>query len=74
MDGDTILAGFRSVLEDIKRGDFARRFQDEANSGYPVLAIARDMIHGSSPIADAEQRLRHLVAPQEPGSEPEFGS
>lgn len=70
MDREAMAASFRSVLEDIRSGGFARRFQDEARTGYPVLDVARAMMHGSSPITDAEERLRRLASPPpKPGSE-----
>jgi ketol-acid reductoisomerase len=68
MDREAMMASFRATLEDIKTGGFARRFQDEARNGYPMLEIAQGMIHGSSPITDAETRLRRLSGT--PGSEP----
>jgi ketol-acid reductoisomerase len=74
MDREAMLGSFRRILEDIRSGNFARRFQDEATNGYPVLEVAREMIHGASPISDAERRLRRLVTPQSPGSETEGSS
>jgi len=62
MDRAEMAARFRAVLEDIRSGEFARRFQDEARSGYPMLAMARAMMHGASPISEAEERLRRLAA------------
>ena len=70
MDRDEMAERFRRVLEDIKSGGFARRFQDEARNGYPMLEFARAMMHGGSPIGDAENRIRHLAAPDAPGSTP----
>src|SRR5258705_6734176 len=61
---------FRRVLEDIKSGGFARRFQDEAKSGYPMLEFARAMMHGGSPIGEAEDRIRHLTSPDGAGPAP----
>ncbi len=61
MDREAMMASFRTILEDIKSGGFARRFQDEAKNGYPMLEMARAMMHGDSPITDAETRLRRLV-------------
>jgi len=61
MDREAMMASFRTILEDIKSGGFARRFQDEAKNGYPMLEMARTMMHGDSPITDAETRLRRLV-------------
>ena len=69
MDRDAIMTSFRAILEDIKNGGFARRFQEEAKNGYPMLDMARAMIHGPSPITDAEARLRLLSGSPVPGSE-----
>jgi len=66
MDREAMMASFRTILGDIKGGGFARRFQDEAKNGYPMLEMARAMIHGDSPITDAETRLRQLVRSPEP--------
>src|SRR5262252_9523298 len=63
LDREAIAVRFREVLEDIKSGGFARRFQEEAVNGYPTLEMARALVHGPSPITDAEQRLRHLAGP-----------
>jgi ketol-acid reductoisomerase len=63
LDRAALADRFRAVLDDIKSGGFARRFQDEAASGYPLLEMARAMMHGPSPISDAEKRLRHLAGP-----------
>jgi ketol-acid reductoisomerase len=69
MDRDAIMTSFRATLEDIKSGGFARRFQEEAKNGYPMLDMARAMIHGPSPITDAEARLRLLSGSPVPRSE-----
>jgi ketol-acid reductoisomerase len=61
MDREAIAASFRAILKDITSGAFARRFQEEAASGYPMLSVAREMTRGSSPITDAEERLRRLM-------------
>ena len=68
MDRDEMADRFRRVLEDIKSGGFARRFQDEARNGYPMLEFARAMMHGGSPIGEAEERIRRLASPDAPGS------
>ncbi|HEV3349584.1 MAG TPA: hypothetical protein VHC93_21025, partial [Methylomirabilota bacterium] len=70
MDRDEMAERFRRVLEDIKSGGFARRFQDEARNGYPMLEFARAMMHGGSPIGEAEERIRRLASPDAPGSTP----
>jgi ketol-acid reductoisomerase len=61
MDRETIATSFRTILADIASGAFARRFQEEARNGYPMLAMAREMTRGTSPITDAEERLRRLM-------------
>lgn len=66
LDREAIALRFRAVLDDIKNGGFARRFQDEAGNGYPMLEMARAMMHGPSPISEAEKRLRHLAGPDRP--------
>jgi len=70
MDREAMMTSFRTILEDIRTGGFARRFQDEAKNGYPLLEMAQAMIHGDSPITDAEARLRLLSGSSSPGSEP----
>jgi ketol-acid reductoisomerase len=67
MDREEMANRFRHVLEDIKSGGFARRFQDEARNGYPMLEFARAMMHGGSPMTEAEDRIRHLTSPDPPG-------
>jgi ketol-acid reductoisomerase len=62
-DQEAIAASFRTVMQDIKTGGFARRFQDEACHDYPMLALAREMIRGTPPITAAEERLRGFARP-----------
>jgi ketol-acid reductoisomerase len=62
-DREAIATTFRTILADITGGAFARRFQDEAQNGYPMLTVAREMTRGSSPLTDAEDRLRRLMQP-----------
>src|SRR5262245_61170062 len=61
IDRAEMAARFRSILDDIRSGAFARRFQSEAEGGYPMLDIARAMMYGASPISDAEDRVRRLA-------------
>jgi ketol-acid reductoisomerase len=61
LDREAMATSFRTILKDITSGAFARRFQDEAQNGYPMLTVAREMTRGSSPITDAEERLRRLM-------------
>jgi ketol-acid reductoisomerase len=69
LDREAMATRFRAVLDDIRSGAFARRFQDEARNGYPVLDMARAMIHGPSPITEAEDRLRRPEAIEPPTEE-----
>jgi ketol-acid reductoisomerase len=66
LDREAIAERFRAVMAEIRNGSFARRFQDEANNGYPVLDVAREMIHGPSPITEAEDRLRRASSSPSP--------
>jgi ketol-acid reductoisomerase len=52
---------FREILEEIRSGDFARKFQAERQSGYPMLSQAEAMSVGDTPIARAEQRVREML-------------
>jgi len=61
MDREAIATSFRTILADIASGAFARRFQQEAANGYPMLTVAREMTRGESPITSAEERLRRLM-------------
>ena len=63
LDPGALANDFRSVVDDIRNGGFARQFQDEARNGYPLLDMARAMIHGASPITEAEHRLRRSTPP-----------
>lgn len=61
LDREAMTTRFRSVLADISSGGFARRFQQEAREGYPMLAVARELMNGRSPITDAERALRRAA-------------
>jgi len=61
IDREDMAARFRRVLEDIKSGAFAQRFQVEARDGYSMLSAAQSLLGGSSPITDAEARLRRAA-------------
>jgi ketol-acid reductoisomerase len=62
MNQEALATSFRAILEDIRSGAFARRFQDEAQAGYPMLEMARAMTRGDSPITEAEDGLRRQHA------------
>ena len=68
MDREAMAESFRKIFDDIKSGGFAKRFQEEARNGYPMLEFARAMMHGGSPITEAEDRIRRLAPPHSPGS------
>ena len=70
MDREALAETFRRTLEDIKSGGFAQRFQEEPRNGYPMLEFARAMMHGGSPITEAEDHIRHLTSPDSSGANP----
>src|SRR5215470_12857810 len=71
LDREDMTERFRQVLHDITSGAFARRFQEEAARGYPMLEVARALVNGPSPMTEAEARLRQAagIAPP-PKTEP----
>lgn len=52
---------FSEILSEIQGGEFARKFQEEREAGYPVLSRAEAMSMEDSPIALAEARVRKLM-------------
>jgi len=58
IDREELSVRFRRVLDDIRSGAFAERFQAEARAGYPLLNMAQGLLRGSSHITEAEARLR----------------
>jgi ketol-acid reductoisomerase len=66
IDREEIAARFRRVLEDIKSGSFAERFQAEARTGYSMLSMAQKILREGSPITDAEARLRRAADLSDP--------
>jgi len=71
LDREELITRFGRVLEDITTGAFARRFQQEASGGYPMLGAAREFMRGGSSITEAESRLRKaagLPDPPDPAS------
>jgi ketol-acid reductoisomerase len=70
LDREELTTRFRKVLDDITSGGFARRFQQEAHAGYPMLAVAREFIRGGSPITEAEARLRRAAGIPDPPGRP----
>ena len=52
---------FRAVLEDIRSGGFARRFQEEHDAGYPTLQAIEAVKQAGSPMTEAERRVREAL-------------
>lgn len=61
LDREGLRQRFATVLEDLRSGAFAKRFQQEAQDGYPMLELARRMIEEPSPISLAEDAVRRRV-------------
>lgn len=53
---------FEETFEEIRSGEFARKFQEERGAGYPSLALAEAMSMDDSPQSEAEGCLRRLLA------------
>jgi len=58
-DRAPMVARYQKVLEEIRAGDFAKKFQEERASGYPMLKAAELMIKADSPQSQAEARVRN---------------
>jgi len=52
---------FGGVLEDIRSGGFARRFQEEHAAGYPTVAAINAVKASGSLMTDAERRVREAL-------------
>jgi len=53
---------FSETWQNIKNGMFAQQFQEERESGYPALSIAKSMSLSDDPITQAEVNLRRLLS------------
>lgn len=58
VDSQSMERLFRGVLDDIRSGGFARRFQQELAGGYPTVNAIRELIAADDPISKAENRVR----------------
>jgi ketol-acid reductoisomerase len=58
VDRESMHRMFGAVLEDIRSGGFARRFQEEHAAGHPTLAAIDAVKAAGSPMTDAERRVR----------------
>jgi ketol-acid reductoisomerase len=63
LDSDTMRRQFRAVLEDIRSGGFARRFQAEQDEGAPALAVIAAITAGDDPMSTAESAVRARLDP-----------
>jgi ketol-acid reductoisomerase len=61
IDMEAIQRHFAQILEDIRSGGFARRFQDEQANGYPTLAAIQSITSGQDPMTHAEERVREAL-------------
>jgi ketol-acid reductoisomerase len=66
IDREALRDRFQAVLEDIRNGGFAKRFQQEAGQGYPMVETARQMIAQPMPITEAERALRRRIETGDP--------
>ena len=53
---------FRRALEDIRTGEFARKFQQEQEGGYQTVNAINELTSGNNPISDAEERVRAALS------------
>ena len=58
VDRAPMVERFEKVLGEIRAGDFAKKFQEERASGYPMLEAAQMMIQADSPQTRAEASAR----------------
>lgn len=58
VDGEKMAERFRTVLERIRSGDFARQLEEERRAGYPTMATIASITSGDNPMTAAEERVR----------------
>jgi ketol-acid reductoisomerase len=58
LDTEAMRSQFAAVLDDIRSGGFADKFQAEAANGAPALALIAAMTAGDDPITRAEESVR----------------
>ena len=61
LDTDAMRAHFAAVLDDIRRGGFAEKFQAEEAAGSPALSLIAAVTAGDDPITRAEQMVRAAI-------------
>jgi ketol-acid reductoisomerase len=58
LDTESMRARFAEVLDDIRSGGFAEKFQAEAAAGAPALQLIAAMTAGDDPMSRAEESIR----------------
>ncbi len=58
VDGQGMARMYRRVLDDIRSGGFAERFQRELDDGYPTLTAIREYLGTGDPMSAAERSVR----------------
>jgi ketol-acid reductoisomerase len=61
LDTDAMRSHFAAVLEDIRSGRFAEKFQAEEAAGSPALSLIAAVTAGDDPITRAEQEVRAAI-------------
>jgi ketol-acid reductoisomerase len=61
-DAQSIEQAFRTTLENIRSGGFARQFQKEQADGYPTLGAIQEITETPSELAKAEERVWAALA------------
>jgi ketol-acid reductoisomerase len=56
-----LLEQFQRTCEEIQTGQFAQRFQEERDAGYPMLSKVRAMHNQLDPLGEAEEQLRRQL-------------
>jgi ketol-acid reductoisomerase len=70
LDREAMERRFQTVLEEIRDGTFAARFQEEQAADYPTMTLIDEMTNGTDPMSEAERHVRAaLTAPPPPAPE-----
>jgi ketol-acid reductoisomerase len=59
--GSNITDMFQHTFEEIRNGEFERKFEAERQAGYPQLKMAEAIGNDDNPQWQAERRLRELL-------------
>jgi len=63
--GSNLTDIFQRTFEEIRNGEFERKFEAERQAGYPQLKMAGELSSDDNPQGQAELRLRALLAGQQ---------